>query len=140
MIKNFKSGQVRHTPETVNLVKALVEYDRFPAAQREDLNGICGFIADVFTMQDGYLLKIGPEVMTASAVRAVYRKLNFNLVWTVLDKYSKNRHKIKNKTTYLLTSLYNAVIESTPKSDHASCAAYDKSLVDKMLNSDGAIE
>ncbi len=140
MIKSFKSGQVRHTAETVRQVKTLVEYERFPAAMSEDLNRICGFIADVFTMQDGYLLKIGPEVMKASAVRAVYRKLNFNLVWTVLDKYSKNRHKIKNRTTYLLTSLYNAVIESTPKRDNASCAAYDKSLVEKMLNSDGADE
>ncbi len=137
MIKSFKSGQVRHTAETVNLVKALVEYDRFPAAQREDLNRICGYIADVFTMQDGYLLKVGPEVMRAAALREVYKKLNFNLVWSVLDKYTKNRHKVKNRTTYLLTALYNAVVESAPKKDAASCATYDKSLVQKMLKADG---
>lgn len=140
MIKSFESGQVRHTAETVQQVKTLVEYERFPAALSQDLNRICGFIADVFTMQDSMLLKIGPQVMTASAVRTVYRKLNFNLVWTVLDKYSKNRHKVKNKTAYLLTSLYNAVIESAPKCDTVPYAAYDMSLVEKMLNSDGADE
>lgn len=140
MIKGFKSSQVRHTEETVRQVKALVEYERFPVAMSEHLNRICGFIADVFTMQDSMLLKIGTEVMTASTVSTVFRKLNFNLVWTVLNKYTKKRHTVKDHKGYVLTSLYNAVIESAPKRNATSYVAYDKSLVEKMLNSDGADE
>ena len=137
MLNSFNLSPVRHSSETIDLVKAIVGYDRYPSAQEGEMKLVCGILADVFSADENQLVRVGGAVTTAGYLKIAYRKLTPQLVFSVYDKYAVIRPRIKNRRAYLITALYNAANENPSQ---APIATYNKDLVEKMLKDDGENE
>ena len=84
---------------------------------------ICHVIADVYAMPAHAAIKINGVQKPVAHVQEIYMQLDNEHVSHVVDNFG-HAGEVKNKTAYLQTSLYNAVVESGAHMMNAARGAY----------------
>ena len=106
-ILNDDHGQEKYTLESV---KRYYDYDilieKAPLEKRM-IDWIMQILYDVFTSEHD-TIRVQKQDRPAEVVRSQLRKLNYEDIIYVVDKYNEQGEKIDNPKAYLLTMLYEA--------------------------------
>lgn len=119
-VKNIPSqkGTQKVTSKSVGRMKAeiekaaqQIEWHCFSERDKPRASEICLIIAEVALLPDGAEIQIAGEKLPLELVREVYARLTHEHALIVLRNFEKVHYEIKNKKTYMRTSLYNSVFE-----------------------------
>lgn len=83
-------------------------YSFFDGPQAEEIALI---IAEMYRLPPDCTVQIDGNKLPVEIVREIFRKLTFDHVSAVIDRYREIRYEIQHPKTYLRTALYNAVFE-----------------------------
>jgi hypothetical protein len=72
---------------------------------------LCNLIAEMYTLPPNNIVRINSMEIPVSTVVDIYKKLSSEHLEFVSGNFSKQKHLIKFKKTYLQTALYNSFFE-----------------------------
>ena len=112
-INPYPSDVIAQMDRYRSLIRENISYESFlsdRSCQREELDELVELMVDVMMMPDHALLRIAGVERPAVMVRERFLKLEYSHIAYVLGCLQGNTGKVGNIRSYLLTSLYNAVL------------------------------
>ena len=112
-INPYPSDVIEQMNSYRNLIRENISYECFMSdrdCRREELDELVELMVDVMVMPDHASLRIAGAERPAVMVRERFLKLEYPHIAYVLGCLRANTSRVGNIRSYLLTSLYNAVL------------------------------
>ncbi len=112
-INPYPSDVIGQMDRYRSLIRENISYESFlgdRSCQREELDELVELMVDVMVLPDHASLRIAGVERPAIVVRERFLKLEYSHIAYVLGCLQGNTGKVGNIRSYLLTSLYNAVL------------------------------
>jgi len=103
--------------DTLTQVKRQVEYDCFAQPYGRGLridplfDDLCLIVAEVLVLNADSCIKINGNLLGTRLVQDIYLQLRCDHIRLVFNNFNKVSYPVRNKKSYLRTSLYNAAFE-----------------------------
>ncbi len=116
-MQNFLNTDVKNPSvrlsfdEALGQIKEQIDMECFPAEMLLQAQEIAGIIAQVFTLSPKGVMRVAGYARWIEDVQTVFRHLRNEHIVYVIEAFNKIPYRVKNKSDYLRSMLFNAVFE-----------------------------
>lgn len=127
-MQNFFNSDVKNPSvrlsfdEALVKVKEQIDMECFPVDMLLQAQEIAGIIAQVFTLSPNSVMRVAGYARRIGDVQTVFRHLRNEHIVYVLEAFNQIPYRVKNKSAYLRSALFNAVfeLESAENNEYAA--------------------
>lgn len=109
--------------EAYECTRAQIEMESFPVDMLVQATEVAGIIAQVYTLPANGVIKVAGYLRKVEDVQAVFRKLTNEHVVYVIEEFNEIPYRVRYKTAYIRSALFNAVFELTSAENNRYAAA-----------------
>lgn len=100
-----------------------IDMECFPVDMLVQATEVAGIIAQVYTLPKNGVIKVAGYLRKVGDVQAVFRKLTNEHVVYVIEEFNEIPYRVRYKTAYIRSALFNAVFELTSAENNRYAAA-----------------
>lgn len=97
--------------EALAQVKEQIDLDCFPVEMLLQAQEVAGIIAQVFTLSPNSVMRVAGYARWIEDVQTVFSALRNEHIVYVIEAFNQIPYRVKNKSAYLRSALFNAVFE-----------------------------
>lgn len=109
--------------EAYERTRVQIDMECFPFEMLVQATEVAGIIAQVYTLPANGVIKVAGYLRKVEDVQAVFRKLTNEHVVYVIEEFNEIPYRVRYKTAYIRSSLFNAVFELTSAENNRYAAA-----------------
>lgn len=99
--------------EAYERTRVQIDMECFPVEMLVQATEVAGIIAQVYTLPKNGVIKIAGCLRKVEDVQAVFRKLTNEHIVYVIEEFNEIPYRVRYKTAYIRSALFNAVFELT---------------------------
>ena len=109
--------------EAYERTRAQIDMECFPVEMLVQATEVAGIIAQVYTLPANSVIKVAGCLRKVGDVQAVFQKLTNEHVIYVIEEFNEIPYRVRYKTAYIRSALFNAVFELTSAENNRYAAA-----------------
>lgn len=109
--------------EAYERTRVQIDMECFPVDMLVQATEVEGIIAQVYTLPKNGVIKIAGYLRKVEDVQAVFRKLTNEHIVYVIEEFNEIPYRVRYKTAYIRSALFNAVFELTSAENNRYAAA-----------------
>ncbi len=109
--------------EAYECTRVQIDMECFPVDMLVQATEVAGIIAQVYTLPKNGVIKVAGYLRKVGDVQAVFRKLTNEHVVYVIEEFNEIPYRVRYKTAYIRSALFNAVFELTSAENNRYAAA-----------------
>lgn len=109
--------------EAYERTRAQIDMECFPVEMLVQATEVAGIIAQVYTLPENGVIKVAGYLRKVGDVKAVFRKLTNEHVVYVIEEFNEIPYRVRYKTAYIRSALFNSVFELTSAENNRYAAA-----------------
>lgn len=99
--------------EAYERTRAQIDMECFPVEMLVQATEVAGIIAQVYTLPKNGVIKVAGCLRKVGDVQAVFKKMTNEHVVYVIEEFNEIPYRIRYKTAYIRSALFNSVFELT---------------------------
>lgn len=109
--------------EAYERTRVQIDMECFPVDMLVQATEVAGIIAQVYTLPKNGVIKVAGYLRKVEDVQAVFRKLTNEHVVYVIEEFNEIPYRVRYKTAYIRSALFNSVFELTSAENNRYAAA-----------------
>lgn len=109
--------------EAYECTRVQIEMESFPVDMLVQATEVAGIIAQVYTLPKNSVIKVAGYLRKVGDVQAVFQKLKNEHIVYVIEEFNEIPYRVRYKTAYIRSALFNAVFELTSAENNRYAAA-----------------